>query len=218
MTDSRLCHLFGIGAPQNRKPELVLLDEVHTYSGTHGAQVAYLLRRWRHRANCRPHFVGLSATLRDASTFFGQLVGLHDRYVSEVSPESAEMMEEGMEYSVAVRGDPVSGTSLLSTTIQTAMLLRRCLDPRGNDVSNGAYGKKVFVFTDNLDVTNRLFHNLLDAEGLNARGQPEFTRHPGGSLANLRSSNLDGRSQRFLRPILGHVRKRWACTGPERTS
>ena len=198
MTDSRLCQLFGIGTPPDKKPELVLLDEVHTYSGTHGAQVAYLLRRWRHRANCKPHYVGLSATLREASSFFAKLVGIYDRLVEEVSPLDGEMMEEGMEYSVAVRGDPVSGASLLSTTIQTTMLLRRCLDPRDRALSNGVYGKKVFVFTDNLDVTNRLFFNLLDAEGLNARGRPDFNRHPGGSLANLRAPNLSSHGLRYL--------------------
>jgi ATP-dependent helicase Lhr and Lhr-like helicase len=198
MTDSRLCHLFGIGTPAEKKPELVLLDEVHTYSGTHGAQVAYLLRRWRHRAKCKPHYVGLSATLREASSFFAKLVGIYDRLVEEVSPLDAEMMEEGMEYSIAVRGDPVSGASLLSTTIQTAMLMRRCLDPRSRALSQGVYGKKIFVFTDNLDVTNRLFFNLLDAEGLNARGQPDFNRHPGGSLANLRASDQSAHGLRYL--------------------
>lgn len=198
MTDSRLCHLFGIGTPANKKPELVLLDEVHTYSGTHGAQVAYLLRRWRHRANCKPHYVGLSATLREASSFFAKLVGIYDRLVEEVSPLDGEIIEEGMEYSVAVRGDPVSGASLLSTTIQTSMLMRRCLDPRIRAQSNGVYGKKLFVFTDNLDVTNRLFFNLLDAEGLNARQQPDLRRHPDGSLANLRASNLPAHGPRHL--------------------
>ncbi len=37
-----------IGVHTEEKPELVLLDEVHTYSGTHRAQVAILLRRWQH--------------------------------------------------------------------------------------------------------------------------------------------------------------------------
>ena len=56
-------------------PRLVLLDEVHTYSGVHGAQVALLLRRWRHSVRSPVTFVGLSATLRDAKSFFAQLTG-----------------------------------------------------------------------------------------------------------------------------------------------
>ena len=49
-------------------PRLVLLDEVHTYSGVHGAQVALLLRRWRHSVRSPVTFAGLSATLRDAAS------------------------------------------------------------------------------------------------------------------------------------------------------
>ena len=38
---------------RGQAPRLVLLDEVHTYSGVHGAQVALLLRRWRHSVRPR---------------------------------------------------------------------------------------------------------------------------------------------------------------------
>ena len=44
------------------------------------------------------------------------------------------------------------------------------LDPRNPDlgasVSRGLVGQRVFVFTDDLDVTNRLFDDVADAEGL----------------------------------------------------
>lgn len=206
MTDSRSWHLFGIGqrAPVDKKPAFVLLDEVHTYVGSSGAQVALLLRRWRHRANCAPHFAGLSATLMEAAPFFSQLTGVPESRVEQISPEDTEMMEEGREYLVALRGDPASGASLLSTTIQVAMLWRRVLDigpqvaiPNGEH-SGGSFGRKAFVFTDDLDVTNRLFFNLLDAEGLDHLGRPDFNRHPEGSLANLRTGNLPERDRRWL--------------------
>ncbi|MDI1320030.1 MAG: protein DpdJ, partial [bacterium] len=197
LTDSYTCHLFGIGQPANRRPALVLLDEAHTYAGTHGAQVAYLLRRWRHRSQAKPHFVGLSATLMEAAAFFAQLTGLPFSAVEEVSPERAEILQEGMEYMLALRGDPVSGASVLSTTIQTGMLLRRVLD-HADRVSEGVFGQKVFVFTDDLDVTNRMYFSLLDAEGLNAFGQPDLVRHPGGSLANLRATTQPDQNRRFL--------------------
>ena len=66
------------------------------------------------------------------------------------------------------------------------MLLRRILDPQGEDVSGGLYGERTFAFTDNLDVINRFYHNFLDAEG----------RHPGGwqedqSYARFRSPLYD---------------------------
>lgn len=155
-------HLFGVGSQEG--PMLVLLDEVHTYGGSSGAQVAYLLRRWMTRAQCRPHFVGLSATLTDAARFFAELVGARQEYVELVEPLPDEMIDEGAEYLMVLRGDPVSQTALLSTTIQASMLTRRILDTRKSR-SRGTWGSKTFVFTDDLDANNRLYHQLADAEG-----------------------------------------------------
>ncbi len=192
MGDSEISHVFGIGTPRNKKPTMVLLDEVHTYSGVPGAQTAMLLRRWKHLASVSPHFVGLSATLADARTFFASLIGEQDSRVEEISPHSTELKRVGMEYLIALRGDPASQSSLLSTSIQTAMLMRRTLDAMNNNtaIDSQVYGSKEFVFTDDLDVTNRMFYNLRDAEGLNSWGFPDLNKHPGGSLANLRSSQL----------------------------
>ncbi len=187
--DSTMSHVFGVGTARNKTPKMVLLDEVHTYSGVSGAQTAMLLRRWKHAADVRPHFVGLSATLADARKFFATLIGELDSRVEEISPHLNEMDRVGMEYLVALRGDPASQSSLLSTSIQTAMLMRRTLDARNNNTApkSEVYGSKEFVFTDDLDVTNRMFYNLRDAEGQNSGGQPDVQRHPSGSLANLRS-------------------------------
>ena len=193
MGDSNFRSLFGIHPSPDRRPILFLLDEVHTYEGIHGAHVALLLRRWRRASDARPHFVGLSATLADASRFFADLIGLPPGAVTEISPFDSEMKAIGAEYTLILRGDPTSGTSLLSTTIQALMLLRRVLA----DESNDEFGTKVFAFTDNLDVTNRLFHNLLDAEGLTSFGTWNPNR-PDGSLANLRGSTLPHATPRWI--------------------
>ncbi len=76
LSSARFAHLFGIGLRPNRRPGFVLIDEVHSYEGIHGAHVALLLRRWRRAAEAHPHFVGLSATLADAPRFFAELVGI----------------------------------------------------------------------------------------------------------------------------------------------
>ena len=81
----------------------------------------------------------------------------------------------------------MSGTALLSTSIQTLMLLRRVLDLPNGVPSGNAFGSRVFAFTDDLDVTNRLYFNLLDAEGRSFDDRPRPGRE---SLANLRRPDL----------------------------
>ena len=179
--------IFGVNA--RRPPQLVLLDEVHTYEGTHGAHVALLLRRWRHAVGAPLHFVGLSATLRDAMGFMSQLTGVRPADVIGIESHATDTVAEGREYLLAIRGDPVSSTSLLSTSIQTLMLLGRVQDPPEQATSDGLFGQRVFAFTDDLDVTNRLFDQLCDAEAVGRNGQP--FRRQGGSLANLRASTRD---------------------------
>ncbi len=176
--------LFGIKT--NKTIPLVLLDEVHTYGGNQGAQTAYLLRRWMKLSNSAPHFVGLSATLSDAESFFANLTGTNPSRVRLVEPLPKEMEEEGAEYLLALRGDPVSQTALLSTTIQSAMLTRRILDHRTEKPSGGTWGNKTFIFTDDLDVNNRLFSQLADAEGLWQR-KGQLVDNDKGPLAKLRN-------------------------------
>jgi hypothetical protein len=192
LSDSASRHVFGVGAHQ--PPRILLLDEAHTYAGVHGAQVAYLVRRWRKALRAPLHVCGLSATLEDAGEFFSTLIGLPTSSVEVILPHDEDMIEEGVEYQLALRGDPASGASLLSTTIQTVMLLRRALDSRIERRSGGLYGNRVFVFTDDLDVTNRLYHDLQDVEGRTSWG----TQKRGGVvLASLRAHAADDAVERL---------------------
>ena len=186
MADSRFRHLFGLGRYCERPVEMMLLDEVHTFVGATGAQVAFLLRRWRRLLRKPVIFVGLSATLRDGARFFARLTGLTEQVSVEVAPGSRDLISEGAEYLLALRGDPVSRTALLSTTIQTAMLLARMMDPPGSGKSGGVVGERQFLFADNIDVINRIYFAMLDAEGRNNWGNADLVRHPNGGLAALR--------------------------------
>ena len=67
--------IFGIGRTAS-PPRAILLDEIHTYGGLHGASVGLLLRRYRHALRAPVQLIGLSATLRDAEAFFATLTGL----------------------------------------------------------------------------------------------------------------------------------------------
>ncbi|MEV8504472.1 protein DpdJ [Actinoplanes sp. NPDC051475] len=188
LSDGWSMHVFGVGPSAQNKPKLVLLDEVHTYEGTNGAQVAYLLRRWRRLLNRPTTWVGLSATLANADRFFEDLCGLDEGTVVTVEPDQDHLEPRGREYQVVLRGDPAQQTALLSTTIQSLMLLRRALDPQPTPL--GAYGSRVFAFCDNLDSVNRLYRQMLSAEGLTERGHP---RRNGVALAALR----------MMRPVHG---------------
>ncbi|MEV5412979.1 protein DpdJ [Thermopolyspora sp. NPDC052614] len=187
-----------------KPPRLVLFDEVHTYSGTHGAQVALMVRRWRHRTGSQATFVGLSATLRDAGRFFSQLTGLEESTVDYIEPQFDEMEAEGREYAIALRGDPVSGADLLSTSIQTAMLFGRVMDVPGNEY---LYGSKGFLFTDALDVANRFYDNLRDAEGGQYRAG-RYRRQTKPVLAALRSSSAPQADERFRDAQAWHLVER----------
>lgn len=154
-----------LGVDVAKKPRMMLLDEIHTYAGTTGAQAAMVLRRWHHSVQAPITFVGLSATLSNPVRHMADLTGVADELVTSITPEPEELEYEGAEYLLALRSDPTSGASVLSTTIQTSMLLPRTQDAPGSLISGGVFGTKAFIFTDDLDVTNRLFSYLLDAEG-----------------------------------------------------
>jgi hypothetical protein len=195
MSDSEMRHLFGLGPRAQRSPAIVLLDEVHVYSGTYGAQVAHLLRRWSALTGRRSNFVGLSATIAEGATFFAGLTGMDTSLVQEITPREEDMEREGAEYMVALRGDPVSQSALLSTSIQALMLASRLLDDseRFRIDLRPFYGWRAFAFTDQVDATNRLYYDLLDAEGRNRFGNPALLRHPIGGLAALRVNRGDAR-------------------------
>lgn len=207
--DGRFRHLFGLGDRTTRPVEMMLLDEVHTYASFSGAQVAFLIRRWRWLLGQPVAFVGLSATLKDGERFFARLTGLPEDACVEIAPAPSEMIAEGAEYMLALRGDPVSRTALLSTTIQTSMLISRILDEPSIRKSGGIIGERLFVFTDDIDVTNRMYFSVLDAEGRDRTGAPDLRRKPGGGLATLRfpmaveARQLDGQDWRMVTEI-GH--------------
>lgn len=193
MSDLRMRALFGIGQLDHRKPRFALLDEVHTSVGTSGAQAALVLRRWRHLLAAPVTWCGLSATLRDATRFFSDLTGVALEKVVELTPHHDEMTEEGAEYQLVARGDPMLQASLLSSTIQASMLVARLMDRAEAPVSDGAFGRRLFVFTDNLDVINRLFDNLRDAEAYDIFGRPDPARLPLAALRGRLDNEPPGR-------------------------
>lgn len=157
---------------------MILMDEIHTYEGITGAQVPWILRRlayWTRsqRRDRQIHYVGLSATLQDASDHLAILTGVQSTRIEEIAPQATkdELSIEGQEYNVVLKSHPGSGAGVLSTSIQSAMLGARLLTPKGTRFQSQSviditrfYGQKVFCFTDNLDVVNRWLPDLKSAE------------------------------------------------------
>jgi hypothetical protein len=199
---------FGL-AEDAPSPRLLLLDEVHTYEGISGAQAAWVLRRWRHWGSIEDlHVVGLSATLQEAPRHLSLVAGIPEPDVREHRPRPDELEAVDMEYNVAVKGNPAAGASLLATTIQTAMLLPRVLTPRlaphaQPDALTGDlfFGRKVFGFTDKLDVLNRWFSDLRDAE--ERKHLPRLRQPASATTPPEVAREQDGQSWRL--PVeLGH--------------
>lgn len=201
LADPQFGRLLGVGVPRSQRIPFVLLDEVHTYSGLPGAQGAMVIRRWKHASGADPMFVGLSATLLEARSFFQELTGVPEYRIECLEPHRHEMIDEGAEYQIALKSNPASQTSLLSTSIQTAMLMGRLVDPLDQSISGGLYGQRVFAFTDTLDVNTRLYDDLQDAEGFKIYGPQELP------LASLRQGNtIESLAERELRDLDG---QRW---------
>ena len=169
--------VLGLGSTASPL-RMVLMDEIHTYEGITGAQVPWILRRLAHwarplRRDRQIHFVGLSATLQDAGEHLAVLTGVQATRIEEITPRHTpdELSIEGQEYNVVLKSHPGSGAGVLSTSIQAAMLGARLLTPKGaksqaHAVLDAAqfFGRKVFCFTDNLDVVNRWLPDLKSAE------------------------------------------------------
>ena len=194
--DSDSHAVFGLSGAKRLR--LALLDEIHTYEGITGAQNAYLMRRLRHMSARNIVWCGLSATLTNGRDFVAQFFGLGLGQIDLVEPTSSEIDFVGGEYLLALRHDSTQLTSALSLTIQAIMLLSRSLDCRPPEIgrqpisSGGLFGEKCFVFTDKLDVTNRLFWSTMDAEGWKDEGRlATGARYPFSTLAHMRSIGQD---------------------------
>ena len=213
LSDHPMRTLFGVGRSLQQRPFMALLDEVHSFTGTTGAQTALTLRRWRHLLQSPIHWVGLSATLKNSNHFFSDLCGVAKNRVVEITPKPDEYQHEGIEYQILLKGNPAARASLLSTTIQTSMLLPRMLDPiSSNQTDSRLFGQRVFLFADDLDVTNRLYDNLLDAEAYNIFGHPDNKRMPLASLRGRQEDaylmDLEGQRWRACEDIGHHLHRR----------
>jgi hypothetical protein len=154
--------LFGDGDVVGG-PIMVVLDEIHTYTGIVGARYAYMLRRLMTRSRHRGRgmgfvVVGLSATIpRGSEGFLEDLFGVPVDRISRVMPSKDELIPLGADYFYIVLPNFKEFADPLSVSIQTIMALHF------NSASSRPGVKKSLVFVDSLDIVSRLRADLHDA-------------------------------------------------------
>ena len=187
----------GVGGLSFTIPQLVMLDEIHLQTGSKGVQISYLLRRLlarleqnrRRRGEGNPGYghpdqaiapimaIGLSATLHHGRDFFARLFGIERNDVERVTPDSeAGELELGdAEHFLFVKANPTAGAAVLSTAIQTTMLLTH--GQAHPEFPEPPY--RTFGFADSLDMVNRWYNDQRDTEKPKRGGPPLFAlRYP----------------------------------------
>jgi len=176
LMDSKYQMLFGNA--DFPPPAVVMLDEIHLQSSTKGMQIGFLLRRLAARikqgaaGSTHPPnlmLVGLSATIAQPRAFFSDLTGLTPSAIAQVAPdEETEMVTAGAERYLFVRAEQEEDTAVISTLLQTAMVVVHTMpEPSPEEQAEGIAKYKTFGFAQSLDVVGRWYYQLSDAEKIN---------------------------------------------------
>jgi len=174
--DSQYGALFG-DSSQWAAARAVLADEIHLYSHIHGAQVGLTLRRLlarlqiNHPRRIAPVAIGMSATLGNPQSVWGELIGRESVMPLAVEKHERQPSVRGREYfyfiqpEVESRGKDIAGAA---TTIQSLMCLAHGIRRRTG--AEGGY--RTVVFLDSIDKVKRLHGDFLDAE--ESKGLAQF--------------------------------------------
>ena len=155
--------------------------------------------------------VGLSATLRDAGDFFATLTGTERSNVEVIAPAPDDLLPTSREYGIVLRGDPISGASFAVRNHPDRDAARTHLGHHA-----GHLGSVAFAFTDNLDVINRLYDNLRDAEGVLPTVDQAARSSPTCATPKRRRQQTD--TSTVGRGICPRIWDAWTgrCASPER--
>jgi DEAD/DEAH box helicase domain-containing protein len=88
----------------------LILDELHTYDGAQGSDVACLIRRLKAKLNCKPNslcFVGTSATLASGSNAQRDLLEFASKLFGEPLKFDSVLTEDRLALAEYLEGDPV---------------------------------------------------------------------------------------------------------------
>jgi len=139
--------------------ETVIFDEIHLYDGIFGCNVAHLLRRLESSIRKIPLYVGLSATIENATELAAFMFDAQPEeilYLKE-RPQRAYQYDDGsnrVRYHAIVRPAPYQG--IIRSCLNTAMALSHALIDPAN--------RKMLVFANKTADVDRLVTYLDEAE------------------------------------------------------
>ncbi|RLE63799.1 MAG: hypothetical protein DRJ38_06720 [Thermoprotei archaeon] len=120
ITNPDMVHVSLLFSPEFRKLlsplKIVVLDDMHVYSGVFGIHVAYIIRRLKRAISHKVQFIGTSATLENPEEFAREIFG------ESVKVIQAPRGRKGKLIHVLIR--PIER----SKRMEAIVLLRRCLE------------------------------------------------------------------------------------------
>ncbi len=168
---------FGVGSSFT-PPRALVLDEIHLYDTTHGAQIGMLVRRLRHRLREamreddedeweEPLCIGMSATIGDPPRFWGELSGYDTHNVVDLSPsEEDRSLQTGRERLLFLQPETYSRGQRVgsaSVAIQAIMCIAHNMVRRPS-VDGEAPKHRTLAFQDSISKLKKLALEFYDAE------------------------------------------------------
>lgn len=143
--------------------DMVLYDEIHLYSGIHGAYVTGLNARLKAILPNQPVFVGMSATIANPEKHCQKLFALKSR-PALVSDKDDVLTRKAIEHHVILK--PRAGRPALGVAIDTtSCLIHNRRDGMAiRDTMLDSERPKTICFSDSLDITGRWTREQDDLE------------------------------------------------------
>jgi superfamily II DNA/RNA helicase len=143
--------------------DMVLYDEIHLYSGIHGAYVTGLNARLKAILPNQPVFVGMSATIANPEKHCQKLFALKSR-PALVSDKDDVLTRKAIEHHVILK--PRAGRPALGVAIDTTSCLihNRRDGMATRDTMLDSERPKTICFSDSLDITGRWTREQDDLE------------------------------------------------------
>ncbi|HYF76061.1 MAG TPA: helicase-related protein [Symbiobacteriaceae bacterium] len=139
----------------------IAMDELHVYYQLYGTHVHHLLRRLERHHGGPLTLIGASATIPSPSDFGSRLFGRPVKHLVQANDPMFTQETLSAEYFLFLRVPDNDQVAALSTAIQTIMAVGHAVLP---SAPTNHCGHQIMVFSDSLDIIQRLELQVKDAE------------------------------------------------------